>query len=278
MDRIKRFLRERQAEWIIGGLIFTFFVLFFAPSIFVTIKEGEAGVLYLRFFGGTVRDVVYGEGLHVIWPWDKLRIYNVRIQEARRQVEVLDNTGLQFSVNVSIRYHPEYNVLALLHQRVGPDYLDKIVIPEVEGVLRTTAGTLDAHGLYANEHEVLANIVNQTLAKAGEKYVTIDDVIIRSIVLPEPIQAAIQKKREEEQLAEAYVYRLQREEDEAKRKTIEARGFKNANIILSSSLDSNVLKWKGIEATMALTLSTNAKVIVVGNGSQGLPIILGADK
>ncbi len=278
MDYIKRFLRERQAEWIIGGLIFTFVVLYFAPSIFVTIKEGEAGVLYQRFFGGTVRDQVFGEGLHVIWPWDKLRVYNVRIQEARRVVEVLDNTGLQFSVNVSIRYHPEYNVLALLHQRVGPDYLDKIVIPEVEGVLRTTAGTLDAHGLYANEHEVLANIVNQTLAKAGEKYVTIDDVIIRSIVLPEPIQAAIQKKREEEQLAEAYVYRLQREEDEAKRKVIESKGFKDANDILSSSLNSNVLKWKGIEATMALTLSTNTKVIVVGNGSQGLPIILGADK
>jgi regulator of protease activity HflC (stomatin/prohibitin superfamily) len=278
VERIKRFIRERQPVLIIGGLIFTFVVLFFGPNIFVTIKEGEAGVMFLRFFGGTVRDKIYGEGLHVVWPWDKLKVYNVRIQESRRTVEVLDNTGLQLRLNVSIRYHPDYIVLALLHQRVGPDYVDKVVIPEVEGVLRTTVGTLDAHGLYANEHEVLARIVNQSMSRTADKYIVIDNVIIRSIELPEPIQVAIQKKREEEQLAEAYVYRLLREEDEAKRKVVEAKGTKDANDIVSSSLSSNILKWRGIEATMALAGSTNAKVIVVGNGPQGLPIILGADK
>lgn len=278
MGRIKRFLRERQPEVIIGGLIFTLLVLFFGPNIFVTIKEGEAGVMYLRFFGGTVRDKVYGEGLHVVWPWDKLRVYNVRIQESRRTVEVLDNTGLQFRLSVSIRYHPDYIVLPLLHQRVGPEYVDKVVIPEVEGVLRTMAGTLDAHGLYANEHEVQAKIVSLSMSQTADKYIVIDDVIIRSIELPEPLRIAIQKKREEEQLAEAYLYRLQREEDEAKRKIVEAKGTKDANDIISSSLSSNILKWHGIEATMALSVSTNAKVIVVGNGAQGLPIILGSDK
>jgi len=278
VERIRRFFHERQAELIIGGLIFTLVVLFFGPNIFVTIKEGEAGVMYLRFFGGTVRDKIYGEGLHVVWPWDKLRVYNVRVQETRRTVEVLDNTGLQFRLNVSIRYHPDYIVLPLLHQRVGPEYLDKVVIPEVEGVLRTMAGTLDARGLYSNEHEVLAKIVSESMSQTADKYIVIDDVIIRSIELPEPIRLAIQKKREEEQLAEAYTYRLQREEDEAKRKVVEAKGTKDANDIVSSSLSSNILKWRGIEATMALSVSTNAKVIVIGNGPQGLPIILGSDK
>lgn len=278
MEAIRRYLQERQVALVIGGLVLTFLVLFFLPDIFITIKEGEAGVLYRRFFGGTVRDKVFGEGLHVIWPWDKLRVYNVRVQEDRRTVEVLDNTGLQYRLNVSIRYHPDYHALALLHQRVGPDYLEKVVVPEVEEVLRTTAGTMDAHSLYGNEHEVLAKIVNRALAHAGEKFIIIDDVVIRSIELPEPIRAAIQKKREEEQLAEAYVYRLQREQEEARRKLIEARGVKEANEMVNSSLNSNILRWKGIEATMALSGSTNAKVIVVGNGPQGLPIILGSDK
>jgi regulator of protease activity HflC (stomatin/prohibitin superfamily) len=278
MWRVRKFIQDRQAALIIGGLILTLLVLFFGPNIFVTIKEGEAGVMYLRFFGGTVRDKIYGEGLHVVWPWDKLRVYNVRIQESRRSVEVLDKTGLQFLLNVSIRYHPDYIVLPLLHQRVGPEYADKVVIPEVEGVLRTMAGTLDAHGLYANEMEVLAKIVSQCKSQTADKYILIDDVIIRSIELPEPIRAAIQKKREEEQLAEAYVYRLTREEDEARRKIIEAKGTKEANEIVSASLSADILKWHGIEATMSLSTSTNAKVIVIGNGSQGLPIILGSDK
>jgi prohibitin 1 len=278
VDRLRQFLKERQAAVIIGGLIFTFLVLFFGPSMFISVKVGEAAVLYRRFFGGTVRDKVYGEGLHVIWPWDKLSVYNVRIQENKQSLEVLDKTGLQYRLNVSIRYHPEYNALALLHQKVGPDYPEKVVIPEVEGVLRTTAGTLDDQGLYSCEPSVLVKIVNEALARTDEKFIIIDNVIIQSVELPQPIQAAIQKKREQEQLAEAYKYRLERESDEAKRKVVEAQGTKDANDIVSSSLNSNILKWKGIEATMSLSESTNAKVVVIGNGPQGLPIILGSDK
>lgn len=278
MERIERFLRERQVGFIIGGLVLVFVVLFFAPSIFVTVKSGEAGVLYRRFFGGTVRDRVYGEGLHVIWPWDRLWVYNVRVQERSEELEVLDKTGMQYRLNVSIRYHPEYNALALLHQKVGPEYVEKVVVPEVEGVLRTTAGNLDAQGMYSSDPGLLVKIVNESLAQTDEKYIILDDLIIRSLELPERIQAAIWKKREEEQLAEAYVYRLQREQDEAKRKLIEAEGTQRANDIVSSSLNSNILKWKGIEATMAISGSTNAKVVVIGNGPQGLPIILGSDK
>jgi regulator of protease activity HflC (stomatin/prohibitin superfamily) len=278
VERINRFLRERQAGLIICGLIFVFVVLFFAPSIFVTVKSGEAGVLYRRFFGGTVRDRVFGEGLHVIWPWDRLWVYNVRVQERSEELDVLDKTGMQYRLNVSIRYHPEYNALALLHQKVGPEYVEKVVIPEVEGVLRTTAGNLDAQGMYSSDPGLLVKIVNEALAQTDEKYIILDDLIIRGLELPERIQEAIWKKREEEQLAEAYVYRLQREQDEATRKRIEAEGTRRANEIVSSSLSSNILKWKGIEATMAISGSTNAKVVVIGNGPQGLPIILGSDK
>ncbi len=278
MERIRQFLRERQVELIIGGLIFSFLLLFFGPDIFITIKAGEAGVLYRRFFGGTVRDKVFGEGLHVICPWDKLQVYNIRVQEKQHKLDVMDKTGLQFHLDISIQYHPDYDALALLHQLVGPDYLQKVVVPSVEGVLRSTAGTLETQELYANENGTLAKIVNQSLSKIGEKFVTIDDVIIRNIEFPEPIRMAIQKKREEEQLAEAYVYRLQREEDESKRKLLEAKGTKEANEVVNASLNSNILKWKGIEATMSLATSTNSKVIVIGNGPQGLPIILGSDK
>ncbi len=278
VERIRQFVRANQAFLIVGSIVATMVVLYFAPGIFVTVREGQAAVLFRRFFGGTVRDRVYGEGLHVVMPWDKMTIYNVRVQECRRAVQVLDNTGLQYLINISIRYHPEYNVLAVLHQKVGPDYLDKIVVPEVEGVLRSTASGFDVKQLYTSQYEVLAKIVNDSLEHAGQSYVVIDNVVVRSIELPEKIKNAIVSKREEEQLAEAYTFRLTREEDEAKRRIIEAKGFKEANDIISQSLNTNILKWKGIEATMALSGSTNSKMVFIGSGPGGLPIILGADK
>lgn len=278
MQFLKRYIRENRVSLVVTGLICAFLVFFLYSRIFITIKAGEGGVLYRLLMGGTVRDKVYGEGLHVIWPWDSLSIYNVRVQEERRELEVLDNTGLRFTLSISIRFRPEYDVLGVLHQRVGPDYAEKIVIPEVEAVLRTTAGNFDAAELYTTQHNLLSRIVNEALAEIGESFLIIDDVIIRSINLPSSIQEAIEQKREEEQLAEAYIYRIDKEKSEAERRVIEARGFREANDIVSRSLNPQILKWKGIEATLALSTSTNSKVVVVGTGSEGLPIILGADK
>lgn len=278
MQFLKRFIRENRVSLVVTGLICAFLVFFLYSRIFVTIKAGEGGVLYRLFLGGTVRDKVYGEGMHIIWPWDSLSIYNVRVQEERRELEVLDNTGLRFTLKISIRFRPEYDVLGVLHQRVGPDYAEKIVIPEVEAVLRTTAGNFDAAELYTTQHNLLSRIVNEALAEIGESFLIIDDVIIRSIGLPTGIQEAIEQKREEEQLAEAYIYRIDKEKSEAERRLIEAKGFREANDIVSRSLNPQILKWKGIEATLALSTSTNSKVVVVGTGSEGLPIILGADK
>jgi len=278
MQFLKRFIRENRVSLVVTGLICAFLFFFLYSRIFITIKAGEGGVLYRLFLGGTVRDKVYGEGMHIIWPWDSLSIYNVRVQEERRELEVLDNTGLRFTLKISIRFRPEYDVLGVLHQRVGPDYAEKIVIPEVEAVLRTTAGNFDAAELYTTQHNLLSRIVNEALAEIGESFLIIDDVIIRSIELPTSIQEAIEQKREEEQIAEAYIYRIVKEKSEAERRVIEAKGFREANDIVSRSLNPQILKWKGIEATLALSTSTNSKVVVVGTGSEGLPIILGADK
>lgn len=278
MERLRAFVRRHQVGLIITSLIAVLVIIYFAPSIFVTIKAGEAGVMYRRFFGGTVRGKVYGEGLHIVPPWDRLTVYNVRIQELRHEMDVLDETGLKFQVNISVRYRPEYEVLGVLHQTVGPDYAQTIVIPEVESVLRTTAGSFDAAQMYSTSHTVLSKIVNEALAGTLSRFVIVDDVIIRSVSLPEAIRTAIERKREEEQLAAAYVYKLQREQDEAKRKVIEATGTAEANDIVTASLNTNIIKWHGIEATMALSTSTNSKVIVIGNGPDGLPVILGADK
>ena len=95
------------------------------------------------------------------------------------------------------------------------------------------------------------------------------------INLPDQIKTAIENKLKQEQEALAYQFRLEREKSEAERKRIEAQGIADYNRIISASLTANILKQKGIDATLELSKSENAKVVVVGSGKDGLPLTLG---
>lgn len=278
MKNKNSFLRRNAAGILIVLLLFSFLVVYFANRIFIIIHSGEAGVIYRVFQGGTVTDQVYGEGLHIVFPWNTMFIYNIRIQEEKRSLDVLTDQGLKIGLNLSIRYHPEADVIGVLHKEVGPDYVEKIVVPEVESAIRTNVGTMTAEELYMTQGNVLEKIVNEALRQTQQRYVQIDDVIIRQINLPPTLTKAIEDKQVQEQIAAAYEYRLKREKDEATRKEIEADGFKRYNEIIAASLTPEILKWKGIEATRELAASPNTKIVVVGNGTNGLPLILGSDK
>ncbi len=273
--RFKYGLRSVMPHILIFVLILLFFIIYLAPYIFITVRAGESAVLWRRFFGGTETDRVYGEGWHMIWPWDKMTIYNVRIQEVRPSIDVLTKRGLKINLLISIRYHPERDILGVLHQRVGTNYVDKIVIPEVESTLRTTIGTLEIDEVYGTKRTMLHQILNEALEQVTRSYVKIDDVIIRKVELPDFIKKAIEAKLEQKQLSEAYEFKLERERKEAERKEIEASGYARYNQIITVSLNDQLLKWQGIQATRELASSTNAKVVVIGNGPKGLPVILG---
>lgn len=271
-------LRRIMPSLIISSLLGLFVFVYFIPEIFITVYSGEAGVLYRRFFGGTVTDKVYGEGLHLILPWDEMFVYNVRVQEVEKEISVLTKSGLRADITISIRYHPEYDFTGVLHKRVGPDYAEKIVVPEVVSSLRTTIGQYTAEELYTTSHTLLTKTIVDSLEEVANNYVVINDVIIRRIDLPEIVQTAIQEKLQQKHIAESFVFRIEREKLEAQRKEIEATGYQKYNDIVNRSLTADILKWKGIEATRELATSDNAKVIVVGTGPDGLPIILGADR
>ena len=103
-------------------------------------------------------------------------------------------------------------------------------------------------------------------------------MIIRTIELPPAIKKAVEDKNEQRHIAEAYEFRILKEQKEAKRKEIEAEGYARYNSIIAETLSAEMLKWSGIQATHEIAASNNSKVIVIGNGENGLPIILGADK
>lgn len=277
MNRFERFLKRSRPYVVITWLTILFLVLLLWPRIFVSIKPGQAGVLWLRFGGGTIIDRVYPEGFHFIFPWDQMWIYDVRIQSISEEVKVLTQNGLRVGVRLTIRYHPQYDMLGVLHQQVGPDYVRRIVIPEVESSLRAMIASYNTEQVYTLQNEIVSKIINQAGSGAAHRYVRIDDVLIREIVLPELIQEAIEQKIEQMELAMAYEYRLQREEAEKERRRIEAEGWKAANIILASSITDDLLTWRGIEATRALAESDNSKIVVIGAGQGGLPLILNTE-
>ncbi len=258
-------------------LVILLVVVYFYKSIFVTVNSGEVGVLYKRFSGGTVTDVVYKEGFHVIFPWDSMTIYDTRVQQKSYSLFVLTAEGLKVELIVSIRYFPERAAVAVLHQKVGPDYLEKVVVPEIDGTLRQSSGKMSLDDIYMSKGTSLYGILTQAIFKIEKNYVTIQDVVVRRVILPKPVEAAIENKIEQKQLSEAYKYKLDREQNEASRKIIEAEGIYQYNTKVTKSLNKDILKWKGIQATQALAESNNAKIVVIGNGGNQLPIILGGE-
>jgi regulator of protease activity HflC (stomatin/prohibitin superfamily) len=276
--RIRTMLRRQALALFVTLFIILFAIVYFAPNIFFTIQSGQVGVMYLRFFGGTQTDRVLGEGLKIIPPWDKVFIYNVRVQEQKHDMNVLTKEGMSATLHLSIRYHPETEMVGLLHERVGPKYADRIVIPEVEQALRTIMGEFELHEVYGSQRGLVQKAINDSLEQVSQKFVKVDSIVLRSVELPSKVKDAIEEKMTQKELSEAYEYKLEREKQEADRKKIEAEGIKTHNDILNSSLNPSILKWEAIQATKELATSPNAKTIIVGTNSASLPVMLNSDK
>jgi regulator of protease activity HflC (stomatin/prohibitin superfamily) len=275
---VRDFVRRFSNHIFLTIAVVIFLIVYLAPKIFITVPPGNVGVLYLRFYGGTQTNLVVREGLAIIWPWDKIFLYTIRVQEANDKMVVLTTEGLPVTLELSVRYRPEEDLVGLLHQRVGPDYKDRIVIPEVEAAIRSTMAGLSMDQIWGAEHGLVARVINNSLERVSENFVTIDTIVLRSVELPPKVRDAVEEKMTQRELFESYKFRQEIAEAEAERKTTEAAGLKSYNDIVNSSLTENLLKWRGIDATRELATSPNTKTVIVGGTGAGLPLILGGDK
>lgn len=261
-------------KWLIPAFGIILFVLLFSSRLFVKIDAGEAGVQYDLFSGLNV-EKVYDQGLKIIAPWNRMYVYSTRIQEDRSVMEVLSANGLTIRAELSYRYRPIEQNIGYLHNEVGDNYHERIVIPEIRSATREVIGKYLPEELYSSKRDsIQTEIFDLAASRIKEKYIELDAVLIRDVGLPDKLKQAIERKLEQEQVSLEYEFRLTRASKEAERQRIEAEGKAAANRILSQSLTDKVLKDKGIEATIRLSESANSKVIVVG-GSDGLPLILG---
>ncbi len=244
----------------------------------ITIDAGEAGVLWKRFDGGVVTsEPALGEGFQIIAPWNNVFVYNVRQQNKFIQdMEVLSSNGLEIKLDVSILYLPKIEELGYLHKTKGKNYLDVVIIPEVRSAARSVVGRYTPEQLYSSKRDVIQKeIYDEVSKKAGAQHVQINDILVRDVTLPPTIKEAIERKLRQEQASLEYEFRLVTAQKEAEKQIIEAKGKADANRILSASLTDKILQDKGIEATIKLSESKNSKIIVIGSGEKGMPIILG---
>ena len=261
-------------KWLIPTFAVFLLILVFSSRLFVKIESGEAGVQY-DLVAGLKVDRVYDQGLKIIAPWNRMFIYSTRIQEDRSVMEVLSANGLTIRAELSYRYRPFQDKIGYLHNEVGENYHERIIIPEIRSATREIIGKYLPEELYSSKRD---SIQTEIFVLAAErikgKYIELDAVLIRDVGLPDKLKQAIERKLEQEQVSLEYEFRLTRAQKEAERQRIEAEGKAVANRLLSQSLTDKILRDKGIDATLKLAESPNSKVIVVG-GSDGLPLILG---
>jgi len=253
-------------------------LLIFISKSSINIGYGEAGVLFKTFGGGVVTDEPpLGEGFHVIAPWNKVYVYNVKQQEVfESKMQVLSSNGLEISLDISVLYQPTIKDLGKLHKTKGENYLNIIIIPQIRAVARSVVGRYTPEQLYSTKRDAIQNeIFEETRKVVEDQYVQLNAVLVRDVTLPIAIREAIERKLNQEQEALEYEFRLEKAKQEAERQRIDAEGKATANRILSASLTDKILQEKGIEATLKLSESPNSKVIVIGSGESGLPIILG---
>lgn len=261
-------------RWIGVGIL-AMVLLIVILNMSVTIGGGQAGVLFRTFSGGIELDQTFGEGFHVVAPWNDMAIYETRQQEAKESMAVLSSNGLEISVDVSGWFQPLYNKLPQLHKEKGKDYLDRVVRPSIRSATRSVIGRYTPEEIYSSKRDAIQNeIFIETKRILDKQYVQLNEVLVRDIMLPATLKTAIENKLKQEQEALEYEFRLSKAQKEAERQLIDAEGKARANRILSASLTELILREKGIEATLELAKSPNAKVVVVGN-KDGMPLILG---
>ena len=242
----------------------------------VTIGPGEGGVLFVRFGDGIDTEQTYGEGFHVVAPWNSMLIHKVRQQSISDEMNVLSVNGLEVKVNGTIWYEPEYENLGSLIKTKGEDYVNELLSPAVNAAARSVVGRYTPEQLYSSKRDVIEQeILDEVVTLLKGQFLNVKRVLVEDVKLPNTIKNAIESKLKQEQESLEYEFRLVTADKEAQKVRIEAKGKADANRILSASLNDRILQDKGIEATVKLSESSNSKVIVIGSGKNGLPIILG---
>lgn len=236
-----------------------------------TIPTGYVGIPVLF---GKVQDGYLDSGLHFLNPLAIVVKLDLRTQKADEKGVIPSKEMLNMTLDTSVNYHIDKSKAGEIYNTLGVDYFDKFIEPHIRSSIREVTSEYRAEQFFSSDrNEIQTRIENSIKRSLSPRGVVIESVMLKEISPPDTVRIAIESKQAQQQEAEAMKFKLQRERLEAERKTIEAQGIQNFQEIVKKGIDSNLLAWKGIEATEALAKSPNAKIIVIGN-KDGLPLIM----
>ncbi len=250
-------------------------VVYIAMNSFVVIPAGNVGVKSLF---GKVDPVVLTSGFHVVNPLVSIEKMSVRTQELTEEAIVPSREGLSVNLDVTLLYSLVPDKAPEVYRTIGSNYGQVVIEPQFRSVIRGATASYDAKALYTSEREVIASAMMSHLEPLlAPRGIRVEKILLRSMTLPPILSDAISKKLEAEQQAEQMKFVLDRERQEADRKRVEAEGIADFQKRVADGLTESYLKWKGIEATQKLAESGNSKIVIIGAGPSGLPVILGSD-
>jgi prohibitin 1 len=261
----------RGSSAIFGAAAVLFLILALSQT-FTVVPAGSVGVV--DFFG-TVSDMTLKAGINMINPLAKVVKFSVKTEEIKEVMDVPSKEGLTVRLELSALFHLNPDKAAEVYKTIGENYIQIILEPQFRSVARGVTAGYDARALYTSEREVLAQIIQKDLEILVEpRGITIEATPLRQVGLPAGLTESITEKLRAEQESQRMQFVLTKEKQEAERKRIEAQGISDFQNIVAHSISDQLLRWKGIEATEKLAASTNAKIVIIGAGKDGLPIIL----
>jgi prohibitin 1 len=258
-----------------GAMVLVLLVLL-AITATSCVKTGHVGVVTMF---GRVTGRTMTEGIHLVNPLSRVTELNIKTLEIKEHTSVPSREGLIMGVEVSVLYHLQTDRAAEVFRTIGPEYAEVLLIPTFRSAIRAVTAANTAASLYSDAREGIARqILTDLQAQVQPRGIVIENVLLRDLQLPDTLKQAIEAKQQAQQEAQRMEFVLQREKQESERKRVEAQGIKDFQNIVTEGISEKLLEWKGIEATIELARSSNAKVVVVGNTKTGLPLIYAADK
>lgn len=261
--------RAGQAPRWLKPLAIALLVAVLVSTAVVQIPAGHVGVVTLF---GRVSDRGLESGLHLVNPLARVIRMDVRTNEVKEAALVPSKEGLSVGTDVSVLFRLED--AAAVYKLVGPNYVQRVVEPQIRSELRGVTARYEARALYTVDRALIEQEIAKELEpKLAARGVRLEAVLLRDVRLPEQVRQAIEAKAAAEQEAERMRFVLLKERQEAERKKIEAQGIAEFQQVVSKGIDQRLLQWRAIEAVQELAKSQNAKFVVLGDKS-GLPMII----
>jgi regulator of protease activity HflC (stomatin/prohibitin superfamily) len=293
-SRWRRFAVRHLPSVVIYLMVATLLAVVLYPHMVITVPSGHVGVLWKRFGGGTVLDprLLKNEGFNLILPWNEVFQYDLRLQSFTESYNAISSDGVSLTAAVNVRFRLQRDSVPVLHQAIGPNYKQVLVQPGIGSLTREVIAQYNAEQVYSTARQEIQDkirslvedrLTEKMMEREGEESYRVSmrdtiilyDILVAGIELPAAIVGAINRKTEQYYIAEEYKFRVEREKRESERKKIEGEGIRDFQQTVSQGISESYLRWRGIEATLQLSQSTNSKVVVIGSGKEGLPIILG---